>query len=234
MDKHIGFTLAEVLITLAILGVIAALIIPNMYSKYKERILVSQTKTTYSILNSAVDMATTINGPVSSWNIGKQDSSEGAKNVYDILSQYLIVDKYYGKNFGGFDSGANYKTLSGDTPWFKNNFKNNSIYIFFTMKNGSAVALWSAGTDNCKIGDSGCIAILFDVNGRKGPNKVGIDTFETYIMSGASGQNGYLRYKSGAGCDKSSHNNQNGKGCLYWILQKGNMDYLRRDISKDW
>ena len=42
IKKRRAFTLAEVLITLTIIGVIAALTISNLYSKYQKHVWVSQ------------------------------------------------------------------------------------------------------------------------------------------------------------------------------------------------
>lgn len=51
-----GFTLAEVLITLGIIGVVAALTIPTLVSKYKEKVLVSQVKQAHSQLINAIQL----------------------------------------------------------------------------------------------------------------------------------------------------------------------------------
>ena len=45
-----GFTLAEVLITLGIIGVVAALTLPSLIQNYKEKATVTAVKESYSIL----------------------------------------------------------------------------------------------------------------------------------------------------------------------------------------
>ncbi len=47
--KNYGFTLAEVLITLGIIGVVAAITIPNLITTYKAKQLHSQFLKNYSI-----------------------------------------------------------------------------------------------------------------------------------------------------------------------------------------
>ena len=51
--KNRGFTLAEVLITLGIIGVVAAITLPVLIAKYKETVTVAKVKETYSIIAQA-------------------------------------------------------------------------------------------------------------------------------------------------------------------------------------
>ena len=56
LHKHVVFTLAEVLIILEIIGVVAALILPSVIHKYRKKALETQFKTTYSFVNQALVM----------------------------------------------------------------------------------------------------------------------------------------------------------------------------------
>lgn len=51
-----GFTLFEVLITLGIIGVVAALTIPTLIANYKEKEFVIRAKNAYSIIQNAVQL----------------------------------------------------------------------------------------------------------------------------------------------------------------------------------
>lgn len=53
-----GFTLAEVLITLGIIGVVAALTIPNLLAHYQKQQTVIKLKKIYSNLQQSIRMAT--------------------------------------------------------------------------------------------------------------------------------------------------------------------------------
>ena len=66
MNKK-AFTLAEVLITLTIIGIIAALTIPNLMQKWQDQHTVSAVKEAYAILNNAVKLAVRENGPTTEW-----------------------------------------------------------------------------------------------------------------------------------------------------------------------
>ena len=51
-----AFTLAEVLITLGIIGVVAAITLPALTAKYKKQITATRLKSAYSILSQALTM----------------------------------------------------------------------------------------------------------------------------------------------------------------------------------
>lgn len=55
--KFKAFTLAEVLITLGIIGIVAALTIPSIISAYRKRVTETKLKQTYSILSTALTNA---------------------------------------------------------------------------------------------------------------------------------------------------------------------------------
>ena len=52
-NKSFAFTLSEVLITLGIIGVVAAMTMPSLITKYKEKELVTSYLRVYSILENA-------------------------------------------------------------------------------------------------------------------------------------------------------------------------------------
>ena len=54
LKKHAAFTLAEVLITLGIIGVVAAMTMPSLVSHYQRKVLETQFKKSYSVLSQAL------------------------------------------------------------------------------------------------------------------------------------------------------------------------------------
>lgn len=68
--KNLAYTLAEVLITLGIIGVVAALIIPNVITGYRKREVETRLAKFYSILNQAVVLSEEKNGACTTWDWG--------------------------------------------------------------------------------------------------------------------------------------------------------------------
>lgn len=54
---RLGFTLAEVLITLGIIGVVAALTLPALIQNYQKKATATSVKKAYSELNQVIQMA---------------------------------------------------------------------------------------------------------------------------------------------------------------------------------
>ena len=62
-----AFTLAEVLITLGIIGVVAAMTIPTLINAQQEKATITKLKKTYSVLQQALLSAQQEYGDVPSW-----------------------------------------------------------------------------------------------------------------------------------------------------------------------
>lgn len=77
--NRFGFTLAEVLITLGIIGVVAAMTIPVMISSYNKHITETRLKKFYSLFNQAIKLSVAENGEVEGWD----SYWDAAKNIYD-------------------------------------------------------------------------------------------------------------------------------------------------------
>ncbi|MBP3924480.1 type II secretion system protein [bacterium] len=234
-DKKVAFTLAEVLITLGIIGVVAALTLPTLINKYKERVLVERLKQTYSIFSQAYLRAVVDNGMPDNWDIGERNSMEGAEKLYDILTAYMKLGKSCKSEYGCF--AQEYKTLDGNTYGYAP--ANHPMYVRGILANGVAFAMPSSGS-GCELENDVykniCSVLYVDLNGYSRPNQAGIDYFGFYITTkgiipmGLQGWNGGA---NGYTCEKSGTSRGNGTGCTAWVLSHGNMDYLRQDISTD-
>ena len=64
-----AFTLAEVLITLGIIGIVAEMTMPALIANYQERVIVSQLKKVYSTLSQADKMAEAEYADISEWPV---------------------------------------------------------------------------------------------------------------------------------------------------------------------
>ena len=234
-----AFTLAEVLITLSILGIVAAISIPNLVQRYTEKATVVKVKKFYSVLENAFTMATIDNGPISSWDIGDTGNTlESATKMYEYLKPYFQIQQDCGTKKGTCFGAVTYKSLNpnvnSNVNWNRSNGQ--MINKQIKLKDGLSVGIQSYGNAECREHNN-CSIIEIDVNGPKGPNALGRDYFNFTIMNNNNG--GYVKVGWSSGFSKcninsTDDNHQNGRTCAQWVVYKGNMDYLHRDVSSEW
>ena len=192
--KHIkcmkkAFTLAEVLISLAVIGVIAALTIPSLINSYKTKIYGSQLKKVYSQLTTAAKEIITdehADSPLVNDN-GEEDetkkgfyyTSAGTEDgVADFLNNYLKNSK---KDCGTGKTktclASSYKSKDGEDI----GSVTDDYYCVQTI-NGASVCIvfddkyaWDHNTGPQDY--MGATRLVVDVNGIKKPNKAGMDLF---------------------------------------------------------
>jgi len=221
-----AFTLAEVLITLGIIGVIAALTIPTLVKNSEEIATVSRVKKAYSIFSQAYISAETNEGPIDTWNWIASDDGTGATNALNILAKYLKISKNCGTATGCLPD-VSIKNLDNLNSINQNN---DTKYAKAILDDGTLLIIISR-SPNCKNSRGTTLAlqnicgfISVDTNGFQGPNQVGKDYFDFYITRYGIipiGTVDEISYPP-SNCNKAD----TGKACTAWVLQKGNMDYL--------
>lgn len=231
-DKsRFGFTLAEVLITLGVIGVVAAITIPTLMSAHRERVNITQLKKTHSLLSEAFKLAVAENGEIEGWDIGTYENNyNSSAKLFSIVKPYLKLSEDCGKQ--GCFSSKKYKALNGKTDfsWQPNT---HPVYYKSRLLNGTSLAFWSAGYchDN-----GGCGTIFVDVNGDAPPNQAGIDYFRFDIMTNGIHPATSSTKATQYGLEICAYNNSsgiNGATCTKWAIMKGNFDYLKRDVSAE-
>ena len=85
-NDRFGFTLAEVLITLGIIGIVAAMTMPSLIQNHQKRVTAERLKKMYTTLRTAIDLAELDNGERENWSFATDDE---ATNFYnnEILSR---------------------------------------------------------------------------------------------------------------------------------------------------
>lgn len=221
--KHIAFTLAEVLITIGIIGVVAAMTLPTLVNKYKERENVTKVKKFYSVINQALLMAIKDNGYVDEWDFIETDNETGeikSDKFISYLKPYLKISKDCGAKSGCISNGS-YKLLNGSTG---TNYGESSRHYKLILADGSYMWIrrdtYNTNTQICAAVDSGyknvCGVIWIDVNGKNPPNTMGKDTFLFAV----------LKNRIMPGIDDDCKAGASGWGCAGYILQHGDMKYL--------
>ena len=90
LKRLAAFTLAEVLITLGIIGVVAALTLPSLIENHKKQVIVSRLNKVYSTLGNAFITAKEHEGEVDSWNlVDYTQSTEYENNVLYYILPYM-------------------------------------------------------------------------------------------------------------------------------------------------
>ena len=113
-SRKCAFTLAEVLITLAIIGVVAALTIPSVVSKNREQQSIVGVKKAYSVLSQAFNLAKNEYGDPTNWDLIAMDSAQCNINFRSKFLPYLNTMKICeGSNSGCMSK--TYKDLNGVT-----------------------------------------------------------------------------------------------------------------------
>ncbi|MCM1339628.1 MAG: type II secretion system GspH family protein, partial [Muribaculaceae bacterium] len=222
-----AFTLAEVLITLGIIGVVAAMTIPTLNDKIRVRQTVIKLRTVQSVFSQAVKLAVADNGDLDGLDLGTEDTQVGSEKLYNVLKPYLKNAQDCGKQQGCFKN--DYLALNGKTKWMWQPGQH-AVYARGVLLNGIQYAVWSAGS-GCRNGTH-CGVIFVDINGNTKPNRAGVDYFKFIITKNniipAKG-NSIIKY--GDRCAYNDNDSRNGADCTAWVIEKENMDYLKKPIS---
>ncbi len=175
-----AFTLAEVLITLGIIGVVAAMTLPALRAKYEKVETVTRLKRAYSLLNQGLQRAVADFGEVNDWpdNIPSEElindylaPSFKVLKIYPSAESWSKAMCYDGKNittsYGTETQYVWFDDIHIASPFFSNNTA--------SMKLADEICI---GVNNLVSKDGSASNVFVDVNGNaKGPNKAGYDLF---------------------------------------------------------
>ena len=184
MDSHKtkkAFTLAEVLIALVVIGVIAAITVPALIESYNEHHKIAQIKKTYATLNNAFALSIA-NGGSGLFDVEANDfkTVENFYNSY-LKNQLSVIKTCYNKK-GCWNSGDT-KNMNGSNVYYNRTGVGVGADIitailadgtFINVDVYGSASIWTYfGT---RVQNNGLV-IFFDINGEKKPNTVGKDIF---------------------------------------------------------
>lgn len=172
-----AFTMAEVLITLGIIGIIAALTIPQLIKNYEKKALHTQFLKAYSDLSNAAKMFEVQEG-FTVHEYSKIINPDGGNPSHALLTLFMkyfnCKSKISGLTQNGYENTIGYlpAALNGSKPISQpcdeSDVATDISGRFFVMDN-----LLNGTFSNVRVGPKICV----DTNGKKGPNKYGYDWF---------------------------------------------------------
>jgi len=153
------------LITLGIIGVVAALTMPALIAKYQKMETVTKLKKIYSTLQQGVNRAVVDYGEVDTWDFTLD--SLGFYEKY-VKPYFNVAKEYIGVSL---PLGVSYKTLGGADGNSYGNYSNSGTPKII-LNDGTLMVPAKGST-------SGIISFIFmvDINGYKNPNQFGKDMF---------------------------------------------------------
>ena len=171
--KRVAFTLAEVLITLGIIGVVASLTLPSVINNYQKKVVAKRLATSYSTISNAFAMAKIDYDDILGWDLPKD--GENAKIAEDFIDKYFLpyFDSYEKVGWMTFNRFYDIKPYSGAGGYFVR-LKSGVVltFAFATYRDAEGVLHYSYPYFN------------IDINGKNKPNKVGRDRFSFTLFNG--------------------------------------------------
>ena len=203
--KAIAFTLAETLVVMGIIGVVAALTIPNLNQSTGDREKVAKLKKIYSNLEDAYGRATAVYGPIDEWFINLPEDISGNQRFTDRITEFMKISKKI--DYRSF--------ISAD----------GASVIFYADNKGTP----SSEYPNAKYyGD-----LDVDIDGpNKGKNTFGYDKFcftitDQGILPSHTESDITERFGDEPCIPNSGY-------CTAWVIMNGNMDYLKCYDELSW
>ncbi|MBQ3310869.1 type II secretion system protein, partial [bacterium] len=225
-----AFTLAETLIVMGIIGVVAALTIPNVNKNTGEAEKVARFKKIYAELSEAHDRATAVYGPIEKWFVNDNTQEKYAERYLNRITEFMKVTKIcnseeysYSQDGCLTDSYINFLDDSIDDTYFIDSsaILANGASFGVSLIHNKCDWYYYTPTNDRRIT---CGHINLDIDGpKKGKNTWGIDLFMLAItkegLKPAFESSEYL----------SSHMDIITRDCTstgQWIMDFGNMEYL--------
>ena len=174
--KSAAFTLAEVLVTLGIIGVVSAMTVPTLMQNYQRQSYVTQLHKVYNEMSQVFQQMMTDRNALNLKETGLLNTTEQATETF---KNYFKVVQDCGNNFSPCFASEYRSTTGSSIKTVEANWWSSS----FVLADGAAIGLhglidYSAGNVSYPYG-----YMYVDINGAKGPNIVGRDFFLFYYFN---------------------------------------------------
>ena len=226
-----GFTLAEVLITLAIIGIVAAMTIPSIMQKNTEKRTVVKLKKVYAIWSNAYKLAMAEHGTPDNWFSKPADwGSESGDVLVGVMKDYVKFDKICSKSTGCLKD-VKYKHIDNHVG---ENWNRVVIVSKFKTADGMSGYIYGYSSTPSVAHGTGEYttaygALTLDINGFNGPNCFGKDTFsfifteQGLFPAGSPSASETVQFPNDCNITKCAGMCE---VCTAWVIKNENMDYL--------
>ncbi len=208
-----AFTLAEVLVSLTVIGVISALTLPAINASAHKRANAEGCKKAYIVLSEAVDIAR-VSDPIENWTFTDAASTTNFNKIKPHLN---IVKECIGTS----GCWVKPKALNNGTA---TNFTDNgygSPTISFKTADGMNIAFDIHGESfNVTRKNTNTLLFAADVNGDNPPNRLGDDVF-IYVL----GDNGLVPAGNDASGNGDCTRSGEGRDCAARVINDGGINY---------
>ncbi len=217
---RVAFTLAEVLITLGVIGVVAAVTLPTLIHNYKKSVVETKVKKTYALIANAVRMSEAKYGEIAEWD--RCNVAYGYECSLQILEKYIFpelkIDKICDQD-NEEECWTPPTSLSGVKGALPVSSTEMQIRVTSVLNNGTSLYMWAGGQLTVPH-----IQIWFDIDGpKKGKNMLGADVFgiqSNFIDTTGSRRGPYMVPLSSKTIDEDAIRNTALYGCSKEINDK--------------
>ena len=193
-NQRCAFTMAEILLSLTIIGVVAAITLPSLTGNINERTWNTQRKALYARFSQAISLMPALNG------YGTYIEGDSSTSAVDTAAETFITaglakvlkinnicDSEHLQDCG---LTSKLTTLTGSVDSLKDGFRSFNVFLSldntkaaaFETQNGESIVTYYnpkctsyMGETIFYVSEKLCVNFLYDLNGTKGPNTIGKD-----------------------------------------------------------
>lgn len=178
IKKIFAFTLAEVLITIGLIGVVAAITIPSLITKYHRITVENRLKDSYSIMANAVKMAE------EEWGVGFEPTDVLTGTGWSPENSKIVFDKYF-RPFMKINYEYPHNECVELSKTYAPNKSQSSMYVdyngaCYNLMNGVSIIFWAGRKDDSS---PYVMPVMIKLQPTKNKSLDGIDTFSLQIDS---------------------------------------------------
>ena len=226
---------------MGVIGVVAALTLPNLNQSTNNKEKVAKLQKIYQNLSDAFGRTEAIYGALRFWPASDCWSSKMNSRMEEFL-------KFSKKCTGSSDQSCSFgrtilKKLNGTQYASAYDYTENFGSENYVLSDGSAIYISRVSdgriTDSSlsasPLAESPLYLVLVDIDGKKGTSTMGRDVFEFAIVPSGVYPVGTQQDKFGKDNSALSSNCfSTGLGCAGWVIENGNMDYLKCPNDLSW